>query len=56
MVNLSRYVVETVYPYKFHPCDTLKEAKAKRSKLRKQGIKATIIYRTENGNDYFLID
>lgn len=49
-----KYTVETPYPYKFYPCKTLKEAKRKRTELRKQGIKAQIVCVTENGNDYIL--
>lgn len=51
-----KYTVETPYPYKFYPCKTLKEAKQKRSELRKQGIKAQIVVKTKIGNDYILAD
>lgn len=48
------YTVETFYPYKFYHCNTLKEAKKTKSELRKQGIKASILVKNENGNDYIL--
>lgn len=51
-----KYTVETPYPYKFYPCKTLKEAKRKRSELRKQGIKAQIVYVDKNGDDYILAE
>ena len=51
---MEKYIVETPYPYKFYHCDTLKQAKTKRSELRKQGIKAQIVYVNENGNDYII--
>lgn len=51
-----KYTVETPYPYKFYSCKTLKEAKRKRSELRKQGIKASIVVTTDNGDDYILAD
>lgn len=51
-----KYTVETPYPYRFFHFDTLKEAKQKRSELRKQGIKASIVVTTDNGDDYILAD
>lgn len=51
-----KYTVETPYPYRFYPCKTLREAKRKRSELRKQGIKAQIVCVDKNGNDYILED
>ena len=48
------YTVETFYPYKFYHYNTLKEAKKTKSELRKQGIKASILVKNENGNDYIL--
>ena len=49
-----KYTVETVYPYKFFSCNTLKEARKNKSDLRKQGIKSNIVYMDKNGNDYIL--
>lgn len=49
-----KYVVETPYPYRFYPCENITEARKKRKGLRKQGIKAQIICKTENGNDYII--
>ena len=51
-----KYTVETPYPYRFFECKTLKEAKKKRSELRKQGVKAQIVCVDKNGNDYILAD
>ena len=51
-----KYTVETPFPYRFYHFDTLKEAKKKRSELRKQGIKAQIVCVDKNGNDYILAD
>lgn len=51
-----KYTVETPYPYRFFHFDTLEEAKRKRSELRKQGIKASIVVTTDNGDDYILVD
>ena len=51
-----KYTVETPYPYKFFHYNTLREAKQKRSELRKQGIKAQIVCVDKNGNDYILAD
>lgn len=51
-----RYVVETNYPYEFYHCKTLTKAKRKRSELRRKGKRDSIIYVTENGNDYILAD
>lgn len=51
-----KYTVETPFPYQFHHYKTLKEAKKKRTELRKQGIKAQIVVTSKNGNDYILAD
>lgn len=51
-----KYTVESPYPYRFYPCETLREAKRKRVELRKQGIKAQIVCVDKNGNDYILAD
>lgn len=53
-----KYTVETPYPYpypyQFHHYKTLREAKQKRSELRKQGIKAQIVCVDSKGNDYII--
>lgn len=49
-----KYIVETPYPYRFYPCENITEARKKCKELRKQGIKASIIYVTENENDYIV--
>lgn len=51
---MNKYIVETPYPYKFYSCNTLDEARKKRTELRKQGVKAQIICVNENGNDYII--
>lgn len=51
-----KYTVETPFPYRFFPCKTKEEAKQKRASLRRKGIKASIVVKTENGNDYILKD
>ena len=51
-----KYTVETVPYTKHYECNALKEAKRKRSELRKQGKKSQIVCVTENGNDYILAD
>lgn len=51
-----KYTVETVPYTKTYDYETLKEAKQKRSELRKQGKRASIICVTKNGNDYILTD
>ena len=51
-----KYTVETPFPYKFYPCKTLREAKRKRTELRKQGVKAQIVVTSKSGNDYILAD
>lgn len=51
-----KYTVETNYPYKFFPYNTLKEARKKKSELKKQGIKSSIVCVNENGNDYILTE
>ena len=51
-----RYVIETIPYTKPYYYTMLKEAKQKRSELRKQGKKSHIICVTENGNDYILAD
>lgn len=52
-----KYTVETPYPYRFYHFDTFKEAKKKRSELRKQeGIRASIVCVDRNGKDYILAD
>ena len=49
-----KYTIETVPYTKQYHCNTLKEAKQKRSELRKQGKRVYVICVTENGNDYIL--
>ena len=50
----EEYVVETTFPYEFHHCKTLKEAKKKRAELRRNGRCSSIVVVDENGNDRIL--
>ena len=50
-----KYTIEAIHYTKPYHYATLKEAKRKRSKLRKQGKKSHIICVIENGNDYILV-
>ncbi len=50
-----KLIVETEsYPFNSYPCRNITEAREKCKELRKQGIKVSIVFITDNGNDYII--